>query len=239
MSKGKFGSKWKSAAGEIIYIFIGITLAIMFQNWNDNRKEQQQVKKLLVALLAENQANLNTLPGTIALTESVLDAANSMMGLMGVDYQSKDAYLVDSLLSQYILTPKYLANEEVIREITESKILENIKDDSIRRSIIQWSFLKEQSKVLENMNFNQNQNLIMPYLSQKVSILAMDHRFGVSGKSLPPTAFKIDNRKILADFRFENLLEMQFYSMTYQHEMQKELLTLMQKMDVQLNKHLK
>lgn len=43
MSTRKFSPNWKYVVGEIVLIFIGISLAIAFQNWNQNRlfvKEQ-------------------------------------------------------------------------------------------------------------------------------------------------------------------------------------------------------
>ena len=43
MSTKKFSPNWKYVVGEIILIFLGISLAISFQNWNQNRilkKEQ-------------------------------------------------------------------------------------------------------------------------------------------------------------------------------------------------------
>lgn len=46
---------WRYAIGEIALIFIGITLALSFSNWNQNRQERQtQIK-----LLRELHANLD------------------------------------------------------------------------------------------------------------------------------------------------------------------------------------
>ncbi|MEM6966189.1 MAG: DUF6090 family protein [Bacteroidota bacterium] len=58
---------WRNAFAEVFFIFIGITLAIAFQNWNDERKERKLeisvLKELQIALkndLEDINANINT-----------------------------------------------------------------------------------------------------------------------------------------------------------------------------------
>lgn len=237
MSKIKFN--WKGALGEIVYIFLGITLAIWFQNWNDDYKDQQEVDKILKTVLYQNKSNLKSLPETMKKTESVMHSSRSLMTLMGPDYQSKEVDLVDSLMFKFILTPQFNANEEAIMELIESDKLPIIKDYELRRIIVRWNLLKSKSEVLENLNIKQNIEQIMPYLQEHFSILNMDAKFANLEESLPPSAFQIDNREILADIRFENILEMQYYSMSYLHQSQQELLDLMKELDEMLEKMMK
>jgi len=52
---------WKNALGEIALIFIGISLALWFDNWNDQRKDQQLTKiyyKQLAQSLQKDTARL-------------------------------------------------------------------------------------------------------------------------------------------------------------------------------------
>lgn len=53
MPRRKFNLNWKQALGEVILIFIGITLAIAFQNWNEEQKEERLAKGYYERLLAE------------------------------------------------------------------------------------------------------------------------------------------------------------------------------------------
>lgn len=53
MLRRKFNLNWKQALGEILLIFIGITLAITFQNWNESRKDDKLAKGYYERLLAE------------------------------------------------------------------------------------------------------------------------------------------------------------------------------------------
>jgi len=47
IKRRNFKLSWKYAFGEILLIFIGISLAIAFQNWNDERKLRALEKELL------------------------------------------------------------------------------------------------------------------------------------------------------------------------------------------------
>lgn len=55
--KPQFKLNWKYALGEIALIFIGISLAIAVQNWNEERRENIQLKGYLSAIQKNLQAD--------------------------------------------------------------------------------------------------------------------------------------------------------------------------------------
>lgn len=59
--KPNFKLNWKYALGEIALIFIGISLAIAFQNWNDKRIELKEVKAYLDKISTNVKADLENL----------------------------------------------------------------------------------------------------------------------------------------------------------------------------------
>ncbi|MFK8005025.1 MAG: DUF6090 family protein [Saprospiraceae bacterium] len=124
---------WKYALGEITLIFIGITLAIMFQNWNDNQKknklEKAALQELKVALqndLKDVNANINTHDKGVTACQSLLTILNSdepanAMQLLGKMYQAVDFTFLVSDVSTY--------------EYLKSVGLHLIKNDELRRQI--------------------------------------------------------------------------------------------------------
>lgn len=48
-----FKLNWKYALGELVLIFLGISLAITFQNWNENRKNDIELRSILSNLETE------------------------------------------------------------------------------------------------------------------------------------------------------------------------------------------
>lgn len=64
---------WQYAIGEVILIFIGISLALTFSNWNENQKERQTENEILVNLkntLVNDLVNLNKAQKTNRRIES-------------------------------------------------------------------------------------------------------------------------------------------------------------------------
>jgi hypothetical protein len=55
--KQNFKLNWKYALGELVLIFMGISLAIGFQNWNDERKKLTLEKDLLSQIYADISNN--------------------------------------------------------------------------------------------------------------------------------------------------------------------------------------
>ena len=53
MLRSKFKLSWTQALAEIVLIFIGITLAVTFNNWNENRKNNSLRKAYYERLLTE------------------------------------------------------------------------------------------------------------------------------------------------------------------------------------------
>lgn len=56
---------WRYAIGEVALIFIGITLALSFSNWNQNRQERQTETKLLRELHANLDETAKSFEGNL------------------------------------------------------------------------------------------------------------------------------------------------------------------------------
>lgn len=124
---------WKYAVGEITLIFIGITLAIMFQNWNDNQKknklERDALMELKVALqndLSDVNANINTHKNGITACQSILKTLSSnepihAMKFLGTMNQAADFTFLVSDVSTY--------------EYLKSVGLHLVRNDELRRQI--------------------------------------------------------------------------------------------------------
>ena len=61
--KPNFRLNWKYAIGEIVLIFIGISLAIAFQNWNDQRKKNKLEQEILGQIYDDIKFNKTDVDG--------------------------------------------------------------------------------------------------------------------------------------------------------------------------------
>lgn len=88
--------KWKYILGEIVLIFIGITLAIWFNNWNASMKLNKNKKVILAKIKEEINSNLEELQLASAKNNRILAAFK--------DYQK----IYGSSTSEVISTPMEL-----------------------------------------------------------------------------------------------------------------------------------
>ncbi|HEY9117884.1 MAG TPA: DUF6090 family protein [Roseivirga sp.] len=103
--KPNFKLNWKYAFGEIALIFVGISLAIAFQNWNENRKQIKveadlltQLRQDLVGLKDELEVDIEAAQNIISLTDSILfyDSIGSQKPFIGYFLRSgKETFLSD------------------------------------------------------------------------------------------------------------------------------------------------
>jgi len=69
LSEGKTGKYFKYAIGEIVLVMIGILLALQVNNWNEQRKENQEIENVLLKIYSELQIGLNALGGDIFILQ--------------------------------------------------------------------------------------------------------------------------------------------------------------------------
>ena len=124
---------WKYALGEILLIFIGITLAIAFQNWNENRKLGQIETEVLTQLnealqndLVDVNANIKTHQRGVANCESMLRALTSEEAINGDIFLGNFVNSVDFT---------FLVSDASTYEYLKSVGLHIIQEDTLRRQI--------------------------------------------------------------------------------------------------------
>lgn len=78
---------WKYAFGEILLIFIGITLAITFQNWNENRKQAELEKTVLEQLKVSLQNDLKDVNANLATHQKVQKSCMRILKALNGTYK--------------------------------------------------------------------------------------------------------------------------------------------------------
>jgi len=74
---------WAYILREILLIFIGISLAIWFNNWNANRKVNQELKNSIELTKNELESNLNTLTENQKVPEQFFSELNQYFSEKG------------------------------------------------------------------------------------------------------------------------------------------------------------
>ena len=146
MQKNKFTTYLLYAVGEIILVVIGILIAVSINNASQQRKDQEVVKKYLVTLVEELEANVTTLANDISYSQSRLDTLHTLKQSM-----AKPSATLDSLVSiaryhfDYGYDPDVYLNNitfNTLENTGDIKLLDEKLRDSLyyyQSELIKWS----------------------------------------------------------------------------------------------------
>ncbi|HEY9117885.1 MAG TPA: hypothetical protein VIN11_08675 [Roseivirga sp.] len=210
--KPNFRLNWKYALGEVALIFIGISLAIWFQNWNEDRKQSIEAKAIIERLLFEVRENKSSIEYEFDQLDSTLMHVQALLQLSGPNYAQYDPILIDSLIFRSLAGPKATIGNGTLLEGINSGKVSLIQSDSLRSLLYGWPKMVEDMQSTEQFADRDNATALFPFLYDEFSFRQMDSSFGPAkdkiGKSNNPYT---DNRKVLSMRKFENIMDNKFY----------------------------
>ena len=164
METGKTGKYFKYAIGEIILVVIGIIIALQFNNWNESRKRQLELDKLLYDIEQDVITNYHQANEVLAFYKKQDSIAKRIADntLTKTDYT--DTYSLNYYVANwdyYVPSDKNLNQFVDAEKIIDSRyksILESAKNLQLYKSVLDdaWSNLEE--------NIDENTNAISSQL---------------------------------------------------------------------------
>jgi len=124
---------WQYALGEIIIVMVGISLAFALNNWNENRKEQNEKKLYLQSLVIDIEKEIEHLSQNDSLIKLKLSNINTILELLSKEGKEKfnaafKVFEVANIVSFYPENVTYLT-------MINSGDIQLIKDFDLRRKI--------------------------------------------------------------------------------------------------------
>jgi len=158
--ENKTGKYFKYAIGEIFLVVIGILIALQINNWNENRKLENNKQKLLLALKQELQINKGTLENHLIGLHKNNSRVNKLINYSaGVQELEIDSVRIYASSLSYPIKLSLL--NSVFEEAVSAGKFE-ILGDSLKQTL---SFLKDFTKSRndinekgDNLHFNNNGN---------------------------------------------------------------------------------
>lgn len=155
---------WRYAIGEVILIFIGISLAIGFQNWNDERKLKIEAEQVLQSL----RENLVVVSEELdSLRDKELDRIADYEALLTpskrelfIQQDNVDALIWRRLFSVEVAIPNFTAYEE----FKNAGQLSLIKDAELQKMMINLEFQHDDLKTTVADRLFVQQTMMDPIL---------------------------------------------------------------------------
>ncbi len=196
----------KSGFIEILLIFIGVTIAVAFGNWNERKKQNRLEKTYLELLYNEVNGNKVIIDRMINKYDSNIDVLKRIMDLSGPGSSAIPMNSFDSLLFIGLSSPNFELTNSISNELISSGNGNLIDDINLRIMISEWNNLfnyyntADQKKTLE---------FLEKYIYESGSFTNLGKaakRYSYSKELKPGNFFDIDNRKLLSDPVFQNLV---------------------------------
>ncbi len=125
------------AIGEIILVVIGILIALQVNNWNEQRKFDNQAVELLQNLKKDLSSDVEQLEANISRTEKRNAEVDSILGILANPDNSElprfMAYQMGLLYDDY-----FTSSRATFEEGVSSGKINLISEDTIRRKLFQY-----------------------------------------------------------------------------------------------------
>ena len=135
LSEGKSGKYIKYAIGEIVLVVIGILIALQINNWQQERKNIKLENRYLIDLVNDLKQDSTTLSKLHEEGQLTVNAKDSLYKVI-----NQPEYHMDSLPSyfkrQWINYRVFAPSTSTIEEMKSSSHLEVIRDDVLRKKIV-------------------------------------------------------------------------------------------------------
>jgi hypothetical protein len=131
LTDNKFSKYLLYAVGEIILVVIGILIALQINNWNEERKERQSEKQILLSLSQDFKANLSALDTSIIRIPQVIEKYGKVL-----EYSIQlDSGLTEEMKNTVLSTGFVLTNivDGALTSLLDSDKLEIIRSDTLKR----------------------------------------------------------------------------------------------------------
>lgn len=138
MNENKTGKYFKYAIGEIILVVIGILIALQINNWNEQRKLNNEEQSLLKDLNSEFKINLENLKNNMLINQENQKAVVGLLDMIQHKDMEGNTNKLDSLFMVVFSYGSFNTTSGVLNEVINSGKLRVIKDDSLRNNLTQW-----------------------------------------------------------------------------------------------------
>ena len=219
MEKNKTGKYLKYAIGEIVLVVVGILIALSINNWNEKRLEKIIEQEYLTNLKGDFEFNKTMLIEDIVYIEKIIKNGKLMLNFTGNKGKPETEKEMDSLLNWMVALPAYSPKFGFLDDLMNSGKLGIFRSAELKKLL---SSYKPSYKITYDIHLMiiEHDNQTINLVNKNGSWLDADkNQRREFARQLPGSGFEMDNRILLMNLEFENLIEGKVFR-TYQYLIQ-------------------
>jgi hypothetical protein len=229
---------FKSGIIEVLLIFVGVTIAVTFGNWNEKRKEKIIEKNYLELLSGEVKENSVTLDRMILKYNNKIEVLKKIMDFTGPVPSNISMLSFDSLLYLGLSSPNFELTNSIADELLSSGNGNLIRDINLRILITQWN---NYYKFYNSSDQKTTLDILEKYIYTEGSFANINkttNKLIYSKELKPSNFFDLDNRKMLKDPVFQNLISDHLRTYIWFNDKYMNIKVILDSLSVTLNKNL-
>ena len=208
LTENKFNKYLFYAIGEIILVMIGILLALQVNNWNEERKLNQQELELLESLREEFTFNRDELERSIAKARAIQAGCQKLLANMGKHGVNLSQQESDSLLNAGFLNIiSFDASNGILDNIISSGQIHIIKNKELKKYLANWGGVLHDIKEDETWAIDARNNMLLPFIYKNSNYINISGVY-LSERNIS-SGFTTDYKAIYNSLEFENLVNSQ------------------------------
>ncbi|MBT8275749.1 MAG: hypothetical protein KJO39_06380 [Bacteroidia bacterium] len=208
MSENKTGRYLKYAIGEILLVVFGILIALLINNWNEERKDRNREQVILNNLKSDFTTSINNVNDAYNSFMQAYDASVTLLEIIRSEDDidsSEIEQLVDDILNK---TKSLDIITGSINEMLNTGSINLIRDINLKTQLSNWSF--HQTDTEDDIVIYRAYlfDFFIPSLTNKVRLRNMgvleffDEDLNL--KDIAPSNFSIDYNQTIRSVEFEN-----------------------------------
>lgn len=223
------------ATGEIFLVVIGILIALQINNWNEERKLDLEKNRIYENLLSEFESCKVTWADRKGHLGETLSATNKIVAITGKDQEKISIRAFDSLLVFAVNRPYFNPPFTVYAEIMQTDKINLVDKPEIKSLLYLFESTFQAYKSQEILVINSWEERLMPYLNEKIAFKNID-QFSTINNNVQPSELLLDNRAVLTELQFENLINNHLYGLKVTENIMMELGQIIEELTLALKK---
>jgi hypothetical protein len=173
IAENKMGKYMKYAIGEILLVMVGILLALQVSNWNSDRIDRKNERKLLDNIhrdFVTNKVNFDTVKVINYRVKALLDSCVSLLPLDDDIVKQRAFWKMHESIEGITYNPYSSTVESVIN----SNSLQLIQDEELQKYLVSWKDVLLDYQEEENAYYKLMNDHYWPYFTDAFDYAGID-----------------------------------------------------------------
>ena len=189
VAQNKMGKYFKYAIGEIILVFIGIVMALQFNNWNETRKEKVVETKFYEKLLSDTRFNQQKIDSAIVDLVKHEDLHYQLYD------ESRGVKSYNPKMDYRMLRWNINFNPQIASVYRDQ--INSISSLEVKDAFNNYFFIEETTKKMVHLFADSKKELVRPFMTEN-NIINTDSVYGQPKYQEIKTAGSINYKKLTA-----------------------------------------